>query len=87
MKFTKPFRGVPDGEIYPVDYEVGAECPPELEAGAKSLGAIGKRVQLPPPATLAAPVVQTSAPTDEAAAGDAATETAGTAAAESTSAA
>lgn len=39
-KLTKPFRGVPDGEIYPVQYEPGDECPKELEAGAKSLGAL-----------------------------------------------
>lgn len=39
-KFIKPFRGVPDGEIYPKEYEVGEECPPELEAGAAEVGAI-----------------------------------------------
>lgn len=39
MQFTKPFRGVPDGQIYPVDYEPGDECPPELEASATALGA------------------------------------------------
>jgi hypothetical protein len=37
MKFSKPFRGVPDGEIYPVDYEAGNECPPELLASAIEL--------------------------------------------------
>ena len=40
MKFSKPFRGVPDGEIYPVDYEPGQECPPELEASAIALETI-----------------------------------------------
>ena len=39
-KLTKPFRGVPNGEIYPIEYEAGDECPPELEAGALSLGAL-----------------------------------------------
>lgn len=39
-KFIKPFRGVPEGEIYPVRYAAGEECPPELEAGALSLGAL-----------------------------------------------
>ena len=39
-KLTKAFRGVRDGEIYPVDFEPGEECPPELEAGARSLGAL-----------------------------------------------
>jgi hypothetical protein len=40
MQFSKPFRGVPNGEIYPVDYEPGQECPPELEASAIALEAI-----------------------------------------------
>jgi hypothetical protein len=39
MKFEKPFFGVPDGEIYPVQYQAGDECPPELEASATALGA------------------------------------------------
>lgn len=39
-KFTKPFRGVPDGEIYPIEYKPGDECPKELESAAKSLGAL-----------------------------------------------
>ena len=39
-KLTKDFRGVRDGEIYPVDFAAGDECPPELEAGARSLGAL-----------------------------------------------
>jgi hypothetical protein len=40
MKFIKPFKGVPDGEIYPVDYEAGAECPPELLESAIELEAV-----------------------------------------------
>jgi len=40
MKFAKPFLGVPDGEIYPVQYQPGDECPPELEASAMTLEAI-----------------------------------------------
>ena len=39
-KFAKPFRGVPAGEIYPVQYQPGDECPPELEKAAKALGAL-----------------------------------------------
>lgn len=39
MQFTKPFQGVPAGEIYPVQYEPGDECPPELESAAAELGA------------------------------------------------
>ena len=39
-KFIKPFRGVPEGEIYPVEYEAGDDCPPELIAGARSVGAL-----------------------------------------------
>ena len=37
MKFAKPFLGVPDGEVYPVQYVAGDECPPELEASALAL--------------------------------------------------
>ena len=39
-KFSKPFEGVPDGEIYPISYQVGDECPPELADAAESLGAL-----------------------------------------------
>lgn len=39
MQFTKPFQGVPDGQIYPVQYKPGDECPPELESAATELGA------------------------------------------------
>lgn len=39
MQLVKPFLGVPDGEIYPVQYQPGEECPPELEAAATELGA------------------------------------------------
>ncbi len=39
-KFIKPFRGVRVGEIYPVQFAVGVECPAELEAGALSVGAL-----------------------------------------------
>ena len=41
MQLVKPFLGVPDGEIYPVQYQSGDECPPELEAAATELGAFG----------------------------------------------
>lgn len=41
MQLVKPFLGVPDGEIYPVQYEPGDECPPELEFAATQLGAFG----------------------------------------------
>ena len=40
MKFTQTFRGVRNGEIYPVEFAPGDECPPELEDAAKSLGAL-----------------------------------------------
>lgn len=43
-KLTKSFRGVPAGEIYPVQYKPGDECPPELEDAARSLGAISEGV-------------------------------------------
>jgi len=41
MQLVKPFLGVPDGEIYPVQYQPGEECSPELEAAATELGAFG----------------------------------------------
>lgn len=40
MKFTQPFRGVPNGEFYPVAYAPGDECPPELEAAAIACGVV-----------------------------------------------
>lgn len=40
-KFTKPFLGVPDGEIYPVQYEKGDEVPAELLEAAKEAGCVG----------------------------------------------
>lgn len=40
MKFIKPFRGVPKGEIYPRQYQAGEECPPELLVAAQDLGAV-----------------------------------------------
>ncbi|OEZ90720.1 hypothetical protein [Duganella phyllosphaerae] len=40
MIFEKPFTGVPNGEIYPISYEPGQDCPPELLDAAKELGAV-----------------------------------------------
>lgn len=40
MKFSKLFHGVPDGEVYPREYQPGDSCPPELEEGARSLDAL-----------------------------------------------
>lgn len=40
MKFTKPFKGVPTGEFYPVEYQAGDECPPELLEAAEILGVV-----------------------------------------------
>lgn len=40
MKFTAPFRGVPNGAIYPIDYQPGDECPPELEDAARECDAL-----------------------------------------------
>jgi len=40
MKLSKPFQGVPDGAIYPVEFAPGDECPPELRDAAESLGAL-----------------------------------------------
>ena len=40
-KLIREFDGVPAGEIYPVTFKAGDECPPELEAAARAVGAIG----------------------------------------------
>lgn len=40
MKFIKSFYGVTAGEIYPREFAAGDDCPPELEAAAKSVGAL-----------------------------------------------
>ena len=39
-KFIKPFKGVPNGEIYPKQFDIDEDCPEELEAGARELGAL-----------------------------------------------
>jgi len=39
-KFSKSFKGVKDGDIYPTSFEKGADCPPELEEAAASVGAL-----------------------------------------------
>lgn len=40
MKFTKPFKGVKAGEIYPTEFKAGEEVPAELEAAAIDAGAV-----------------------------------------------
>lgn len=39
-KFNKPFRGVPNGEIYGREFAQGDECPHELEQAAREAGAL-----------------------------------------------
>ncbi len=39
-KLTKPIFGVPDGEIHPREVAKGEDCPPQLLAYARSLGAV-----------------------------------------------
>ena len=46
------FLGVPNGEIYPIEYKAGDECPPELESAARSLGLLE---DAPAPAPAPAP--------------------------------
>lgn len=55
-KLIKPFRGVPEGEIYPVQFVAGDDCPPELEAGALSVGALSLMADTPPPSLLGSSV-------------------------------
>ncbi|VVD74528.1 HeH/LEM domain-containing protein [Pandoraea commovens] len=52
-KLIKAFKGVMDGDIYPTTFEVGDECPPELEAGALELGALGDETLAPEDMTAA----------------------------------
>ncbi|GAB1837324.1 hypothetical protein MyNCGM121_41040 [Achromobacter xylosoxidans] len=40
MKLTKTIRGVPEGEIYPVEYAAGEDCPGWLLPAARDLGAV-----------------------------------------------
>lgn len=42
-KFAKPFRGVKSGEVYPVDFAPGDDCPAELEDAARECGAIAPK--------------------------------------------
>lgn len=47
MKFKAPFLGVPNGEIYPVEYKAGDQCPPELQEAAESVGALETKAKAP----------------------------------------
>lgn len=40
MKITKPFYGCRAGEIYPVWFQPGDECPDELLEAAQAEGAV-----------------------------------------------
>jgi hypothetical protein len=40
MKFKVEWTGVKAGEIYPTEFAVGDECPPELLEAAESLGVL-----------------------------------------------
>jgi hypothetical protein len=41
-KLTKALRGVVAGEIYPREILAGDDCPPELEAAAREIGALAE---------------------------------------------
>jgi hypothetical protein len=65
MKFTKVFRGVPDGGIYPVEYQPGDTCPPELVHAANEVDAVEAEKPIGQPAILApepAPVAPAPVP-------------------------
>lgn len=47
MKLNAEFQGAPNGEIYPITYAAGDECPPELEDAARSLGVLDEPVPVP----------------------------------------
>ena len=42
MKFSKPFLGVKNGDVYPTEFRPGDECPAELIEAATELGALEK---------------------------------------------
>lgn len=48
MKLTKTIRGVPEGEIYPVEYAAGEDCPSWLLPAARELGAVEEANDDPP---------------------------------------
>lgn len=50
-KFRKAFAGVPAGEIYPVEYVKGDDCPPELLDAAIDVGAVKAPKTVPTPDT------------------------------------
>lgn len=39
-KFSKPFRGVKSGDVYPVEFAPGDDCPPELLDAARVCGVL-----------------------------------------------
>ena len=45
MKFSKPLYGVRAGEIYPVWFQPGDECPPELESAARECAVLDTPAQ------------------------------------------
>lgn len=47
MKFSKEFRGVRAGEIYPTTFKPGDECPSELLDAAISEGAVQPSAEKP----------------------------------------
>lgn len=40
MKFIQPFKGCKQGDLYPTQFAVGDECPPELEDAAIDAGVV-----------------------------------------------
>jgi len=49
MKFKAPFYGKKAGDIYPTRFQIGEECPPELEAAARSLDVLAVPAEDEPP--------------------------------------
>lgn len=49
MKFIKPFKGVTDGNVLLTIFEVGEDCPRELEEAALELGVVANPEKLPEP--------------------------------------
>lgn len=48
LLFKKFFKGVRKGDKYPVDFNVGAECPEELEDEARAAGVLDEEGETEP---------------------------------------
>lgn len=43
QKFSKPFLGCRDGDVYPTQFHAGDDCPPELLLAAEASGVLAEQ--------------------------------------------